>query len=269
MGKIVEIQNLTLSYGEHVIFDELSLQIPENSFYTVLGKTGSGKSTLARVLMGLEEIHTYVKVHGLYLNPKNMGKIRSQSQILFENPEPEFITNNVLEEIAFPLQSLEYANETIEKEIDVVSKECHIKHLLSRDPHQLSAGEKQLVALAAALVTKPKLLILDEALSMIDRETKKSIWQVLKKYQKENNMTILHFTDYSEDILEGTDVLILSEGKIVYQGNVEVALQSEKIFTENQLELPFLANLSNKLRYYGTISSVEINLEKLVDALWK
>ena len=92
---------------------------------------------------------------------------------------------------------------------------------------------------------------------------------MLKQYQQKNKMTILHFTDDSEDIVEGTDVLILSDGKVILQGDINTALQSEKQFTANQLDLPFVADLSNKLRYYNTIPSVETDLEKLVDVIWK
>lgn len=269
MGKIVEIQNLTFSYGEDVVFNKLSLTIPEHAVYTVLGKTGSGKSTLARILLGLEETHEYIKIHDLYLNPKNISEIRNSSGILYENPEQEFVTDKVEEEISYSFQKLGYSREKIKEEIDTLSRNFGIGHLLSRNLQQLSAGEKQLVALVAQLASKPKLLILDESLSMIDRNTKKKVWEEIRKYQHENNMTIIHFTDDVEDVLEGSDVLILSEGKVILQSDVKTALQSEKAFTDNQLELPFIANLANKLRYYNTIPSVEINLEQLVDSIWK
>ena len=64
-------------------------------------------------------------------------------------------------------------------------------------------------------------------------------------------------------------MLILSDGKVILQGDINTALQSEKQFTANQLDLPFVADLSNKLRYYNTIPSVETDLEKLVDVIWK
>lgn len=269
MGKIVEIQNLTFAYNSHVIFNELSLNISEGSFYTILGKTGSGKSTLARILMGLEETHDYIKIHDLYLNPKNMEEIRQKTNIVYENPELEFVTDSVFEELAFSLQSLGYSEDEIKKKINLVSEDFSINHLLSRNPHKLSAGEKELISLAVNVITSPKLLILDEALSMIDKKTKKRIWEVLRKYQQEMNMTILHFTDYPEDILEGTNIVILADGKVALQENIFASLQSEKAFTNNQLELPFLVNLSNKLRYYGTIPALETDIEQLVDAIWK
>lgn len=269
MGKIIEIQDLTFSHGEYEIFHKLSLSIDENTIYTVLGKTGSGKSTLARILVGLEETHDYIKICDLYLNPKNLKSIQDMTAILFENSEVTFVTNTVLEEISFPLQELGYSKKEIDKEVKLISKDFLVEPLLFRNVHGLSAGEKQLVALAAHLIAKPKLLVLDEALSMLDKCTKMRIWEMLKQYQQKNKMTILHFTDDSEDIVEGTDVLILSDGKVILQGDINTALQSEKQFIANQLELPFIADLSNKLRYYNTIPSIETDLEKLVDAIWK
>lgn len=269
MGKMIEIQNLTFSYGSSVILDGLSLEVLENTICTVLGSTGSGKSTLARILMGLEDVHGYVKVHNLYLNPKNIHEIRMNTGILYENPEAEFITEKVEDEITFALESIGYSKDKIKTQIKRISQDFYIEHLLSRSITTLSAGEKQLVALVAQLASEPKLLILDEAISMLDKVRKKKVWQQLRNYQQEHKMTILHFTDDSEETLEGTDILILSEGKIVLQGDKKIVLQSEKVFTANQLELPFLADLSNKLCYYKTIFSTQIELEQLVDEIWK
>lgn len=269
MGKIIEIQNLTFSYGNSVIFNDLSLEVSEGTICTVLGSTGSGKSSLARILMGLEDAHGYIKIHGLYLNPKNIQEIRTKTGILYENPELEFITEKVGEEISFSFKNLGYSKDKIKEETKKISQDFYIEHLLSRNIYQLSAGEKQLVALVAQLASRPKMLVLDEALSMLDKVLKKKVWNQLKKYQQEQAMTIIHFTDDSEDALEGTNVLILSEGKIVLQGDKKEVFQSEKVFTTNQLELPFFANLSSKLQYYNTITSPQIELEQLVNAIWK
>ncbi len=268
MGKIVEIKDLTFSYGEHVLFNGLSLAIQEKSICTVIGKTGSGKSTLARILMKLEEVSGYIKIDGLFLNPKNEDTIRNRVKFLSENSSSGFITDNVLDEFYFYMQS-SLNNLEKEKIIHTISHEFSIEHLLPRKLSQLSAGEKQLISLVVALSSKPRLLILDEALSMIDYNTKKNIWKLLKKYQLENNMTILHFTDCVEDILEGTEIVVLAEGKISLQEETDSALQSDKLFTSNQLEVPFLVDLSNKLRYYNVIASVNTCLEKLVDDIWK
>lgn len=269
MGKSVEIQNVTFSYGDNIIFKDLSLAIKEKTFCTILGKTGCGKSTLAHILGGLEETHGYIKIDGLFLNPKNMDTIRSKTALLLENPESQFVTDNVFDEITFSLQNFHYSISEIEQKINKISHDFDVEYLLSRRLQQLSAGEKQLIQFVVALCSSPKLLILDEALSMIDRNRKKKIWSSLKTYQKENNMTILHFTDDVEDVMVGTEFIILSEGKVLLQSSIQDILHYEKVFIANQLELPFLVDLANKLRYYNTISSVEIKLEQLVNEIWK
>lgn len=269
MGKIVEIKKLSFSYNAIPIFSDLSLDIAAGSIYTVLGKSGSGKSTLARILVGLEPTHDYIKIDGLYVNSKNQKEIRKSTILLLENPDSQFVGNTVLEELSYPLKKRGLKKQDILEKVNDTAKEFKINHLLEKNPHELSGGEKQLVMLVSSLLFQPKLLLLDEAFSMIDRVTKEKTWKTLKKYQKKENLTIIHFTHNCEEVLEGTDILLLANGKVSLQNKTKNALQSEKEFTSNHLALPFLADLSNKLRYYGTISDMEFNKKKLVDALWK
>lgn len=269
MEKIVEIQNLSFSYGEKEIFKNLSLTISYGTISTIIGPIGSGKSTLARILIGLEPTHDYIKVDGLYLNPKNTLEIQEKIGFAFENPEMDFVANSVLEELSFPLQNKKYEKDEILKEVQKVSSLFQLDNLLSRNPYQLSGGEKQILQLAVALIKKPKMLILDDALIMIDPVTKKEIWKILKQYNREENLTIIHFSSDTEEILEGDQAILLADGKVIASKKIRSLLQCEKEFTIHHLTLPFIADLSNKLQYYKVISNIQINQEKLVEMLWK
>jgi len=268
MGKIIEIKDLTFSYGNHNLYENFSLEITEGSFYTVLGPNGSGKSTLARILVGLEPVDTEIIIDGLILNLKNMEEIRRKIGIVFENPNSQFITESVSEELAFPLENLNYHPEDIINRVANISLEFGITELLDRNPSELSGGEKQLVALASALIYEPKILILDEALVMIDGVYRNRVFDILSSYHK-NGLTILNITHDSEETLYGTDILILNEGTKVLQSPLKQALKNEKIFTSNLMELPFIVDLSTKLNYYKVVNKIAFNKEKLVTYLWK
>lgn len=269
MEKIVEVKNLDFSYGDISIFKDFSLDIEKGAFYTILGSTGSGKSTLCRLLFGLEPVYGYMKIFNLYSNPKNHNEIQRRIGYISNYSFYQMVADTVYQELSFPLQELNYRTSVIDKKVQAISSELGITELLHRNPKELSIGEKQLVALASCLIRKIELLILDDALSMLDNKRKKKIFSILKKYQKKNNLTILHFSSNVEDILEGSSVIILSEGKVALKETLTDSLHSEKIFLSNHLTLPFLPDLSNKLRYYKIIQDCYVDELKLVDALWK
>ncbi len=269
MEKIVEIEKLSFTYGNVSIFKDLDLTIESGSFCTILGSSGSGKSTLARILYRLEPVSGYVKLFNLFSNRKNALEICRRIGFISEQSLHQFVADTVFKEISFSF--IEYQNkiDNVDEKVREIASQLEIENLLFRNPKTLSAGEKQLVILASTLVREPELLILDDAFSMIDNYKKKNIFLLIQKWCREKKLTVLHFTHCVEDVLMGTELLILSQGKIISHKKVVEALQSEKEFSSNHLELPFLSNLANKLLYYNAISENYIDENKLVNALWK
>lgn len=268
MGNIVEIKNLNFSYKQKKVFENFSFNIKEGSFTTIIGPNGSGKSTLARIMFGLINAKSYVKIDNMFINPKNIKEIRREVGIAFENPDNHFVSDTVKEDMVLSLKNYNYSKEKINEKICAVSKILDIENLLDREPHNLSGGEKQLVALAIALAHEPKLLILDEALVMIDPVTRLKIYRILKSINK-NGITIINITHDSEDMLMGTDVVVINNGNLVLQEKLKDAFNNVKLFTDNAIELPFVVDLSKKLQYYKIIDKIYFDNKKLVDAIWK
>ena len=138
-----------------------------------------------------------------------------------------------------------------------------------KNPHYLSGGEKQLVALASALVTDPKILILDESLSMLNGVEKNNILKLLKKLVKDKKMTIINVTHDMEETVYGDKIVVLDFGKILFNDNKEVIYKEEKKLKSVGLELPFMVDLSNKLRYYGLVDEDILSMSEMVNHLWK
>lgn len=268
MHNAIEIKNLKFSYGKNVIFDDLDLIIKEKRFVTLLGKNCSGKTTLAKILVGLQIAKGEITINGVTLNEENVGFIRKDIGIVFENPNDHFTNNIVYDDIAFTLECLDYYPNDIKEKIKETTELLGIEELLDREINDLSNGEKQLVALAEAIIHKPKLLILDDALTNIDNYYKEIILKILNIMRKKG-MTILNITSNSDDSLFGTDIVIINEGKVVLNKTLLRAFKEEKTFINSGLTLPFIVDLSLKLNYYDLINKIYLDKKSLVDEIWK
>ena len=164
---------------------------------------------------------------------------------------------------------MRYAESTIKTKLNKVLTYVPVDDLLDRSLNSLSGGEKQLVALASALIKEPKILILDEALSMIDGVTKKQILNILKRLNNEKKMTIINVTHDIEETVYGSDIVVLSEGKIVLNDSKLNIYKEERLLKKLGLDLPFMVDLSNKLGYYGLVSDTMLNMNEMVNHLWK
>jgi energy-coupling factor transport system ATP-binding protein len=269
MDDIIIIKDLMFKYNNNVIFEQFSLDIKEGSWTTLIGPNGSGKSTLVKILLGLLKFEGYINIDKCILSKDNFREIRSKIGVVFENPDNCFVAETVLDEIAFSLENLEFEKEDIRKRVVEVSEYLNIVDILENNPHSLSGGQKQLVALASALALDPKILILDEALTRIDNKEKDKILKIIKKIHKDKNITIVNVTHDMEETIYGDDIIVIDKGKIILKGIKELVLKEEKIFRELGLELPFMASLSLKLQYYDLIDDIILDMDKLVDKLWK
>ena len=269
MQKVVEIKDLNFSYQEKEVFKNLHLTMESQKFTVVLGPNGSGKTTLLKLLLGFEKGNSVIMLDSLPVIKENLNRIYKEIGVVFENQNQNFVAETVTDELAFPLENLNYGKEEITKAIDQVSDLLNIKHLLNEVPNNLNAGDKQLVALASALIIKPKILLIDEGLNNLDLSRKNKILSILKKLVNENQITIIYFTHDSEDTLNADNVIILSNGKVQVANTKEEIYKDENNFLNANLEPPFIIKLSKRLQFYDLIQDDYLNAEKLVNDLWK
>lgn len=267
--KIIEINNLSFRYKNKFIFDNFSLSIEKGNWVTIAGSNGSGKSTLVKLLAGLEKSYSNIKIFDKTLNKKNLFNIRKEIGYVFDIPENFFACETVEDELAFSLENIAVAPKTIKKKINDVSKLLKLDKCLKQNPYELSGGEKQKVAIACALMLEPRILILDDALMMIDINERKEILKILKDYNKRKRVTIISFTHNLEEALYSDRLIILNKGKIIVDGNFPQVFNEELVMRKIGLEVPFMVELSKKLNLYNLINDIELNLESLVDKLWK
>ena len=268
MNNIIEMKAVNFKYGEKEIFNNLNLNIKEGSFISIIGPNGSGKSTLMKLIVGLYKAEGEIKVDNIIMAQETYKEIRSKIGIVFENPDNQFVAETVMDEIAFSAENMNYEKKEIRNRVREVGKLLDIESIMEKEPHSLSGGQKELVSLASALVTKPKILILDEALDMIDNNRRSDVLKVLTDLNKEG-MTIINITHNSEELLYGNEIIVLNGGIIQDQGPTKELLRKEKLFKNNGLELPFVVDLSYKLKYYGLVDDIVLDIDELVNKIWK
>ena len=269
MKNIIEMENINLSYNKKQIFKNLNLTFEKGSFTTIIGNNGSGKSTLIRLLVGLLVCEGKITINGLELNHDNLKKIISKIGVVFENPDDQFVAETVLDDIVFSLENMQVDKKEIDKRVKKISKFIGIEDILDKEPHNLSGGQKQLVALASALITDPDILILDEALTMIDPDTRIKIYKILEQINKVNKITIINVTHNMDEILYGDNLIVMDKGNIVLNGPKEFVFLEEKTLNKLGLKLPLIVELTTKLQYYGLIDHLIFDMEELVNEIWK
>lgn len=266
---VLEINNLSFRYKQKFIYDNFSLLIERGSWVTIAGPNGAGKTTLVKLLAGLLKSYSTIKIFGKVCNKKSYAQIRKEVGFVFDTPENFFACETVEDELAFSLENIAVAPETIRKKIKEVSKVLKLDKLLKQNPYDLSGGEKQKVALGCALMLEPRILILDEALMMIDVNERETILRLLSDYNKRKRVTIVSFTHNLDEALYSDRLIILNEGKTVVDGKFPYVFNEERVMRKIGLEVPFAVELSQKLKVYGLIGELELNLERLVSKIWK
>lgn len=269
MEEIIKIENITFGYGDTKLFKKFSLNIEKGTYTTIVGPNGSGKSTLIRILLGLIKTDGRITINGLEMCHKNIKAIISKVGVVFENPDNQFVAETVMDDIAFSLENMQIEPKVIKQKVKEISKYLNIENILEREPHTLSGGQKQLVSLASALIIEPDILILDEALTMIDNDERNKIYKILCDVNKVKGITIINVTHDMDEVLFGQNIIVLDEGNIILNGPKELVLQEEKVFNKLGLTLPFMVELSIKLKYYGLVENLIFDMDELVDILWK
>ncbi len=266
---IIEINNLTFRYDKKFIYDDFSLNIKRGTWVTIAGPNGAGKTTLVKIIAGLVKTYSDVKVFGNKINRKNISEIRREIGFVFDNPDNFFACETVEDELAFSLENMAVYPSTINKKIKEISHLLKIENILKENPYNLSGGEKQKVALGCALMLEPTILVLDEALMMVDINERDKLYKILKEYNLKKRVTIISFTHNLEEAIYSDRLVVLNQGKIVVDGSFPVVFDEERVMRKIGLEVPFSVELSQKLRLYNLVDKIYLIPERLVDEIWK
>ena len=213
MKKIIELRNITKSFGGEPVLKGIDLDIYDNEFLTLLGPSGCGKTTLLRLIGGFEtpdegEVVFLGKViNDLPPHRRNVNTV-FQKYALFPHL-------NVFENVAFPLREQKVPKDEIEERVHEMLSLVALSGFDRRSVSSLSGGQQQRVAIARALIGQPQVLLLDEPLGALDLKLRKDMQVELKKIQKQTGITFIFVTHDQEEALSMSDtVVVMSEGKI-------------------------------------------------------
>ena len=230
MKKIIELKNVTKAFDGEVVLDNISLDIYDNEFLTLLGPSGCGKTTTLRLIGGFESADEGDIIF-MGENINNMPPHKRNVNTVFQR-YALFPHLNVFENVAFPLREKKVPKAEIEQKVKEMLSLVALTGFEHRSVTSLSGGQQQRVAIARALVSQPKVLLLDEPLAALDLKLRKDMQQELKKIQKATGITFVFVTHDQEEALSMSDtVVVMSEGRIQQIGTpIDIYNEPENAF---------------------------------------
>lgn len=259
MNNILEVRNL--QYKD--ILKDVTFSLKENTFNILIGAGGSGKTTLAKCVLGLINYEGEIFFANNILSKNNIEELRKN--IGFVTDSNNLIEGNCMYNIIFPLINLNYDVEKAKKKVYSLTKKLDIDDVLSKNINKISQMERKLVCIASALIHSPKLIIIDDCLDDLDNYYRNKIIKYLKE---KTNITVLFITNRSKDFLLADNLIFIKDGKIISQCETKEILKDEKIFIRNNVKLPFMVDLSNKLMSYELLDKVILDVDEMVDEIW-
>ncbi len=276
MRPAVRTRSLTVSYkGSSPVLKGIDLEVLHGEHVGLVGRSGSGKSTLLNVLCGLvpgrlhADVLGRVSVCGLR-SPDIWRGASGRIGVVFQAPEEMFVSENVLDEMAFSLGTKGMARDEAVRRCTDVAFSLGIENTLDRRTRDLSGGEKQLVAIASQVVNGPELLLLDEPSSQLDPAGKERLKRVLVELRSLlPRMTIVQVEQDLEQLFGSDRVLVLSGGSIISDGPPEQVLTDRRCITKAGVGLPPLLDVVSTGVEMGLLRSVPDDLIGTPHLLWE
>lgn len=225
MANILELKNITKTFDDEVILDNMNLYIRDKEFLTLLGPSGCGKTTTLRIIAGFETPSS----GNVFFEGKDISSIPPYERninTVFQN-YALFPHLNVYDNIAFGLKIKKMDKSTINNKVLEVLRLVNLKGFENRKIHRLSGGQQQRVAIARALVNEPKILLLDESLGSLDSKLRKEMQMELKRIQERVGITFIYVTHDQEEALTMSDTVVVMDKGLIQQIGAPIDIYNE------------------------------------------
>lgn len=250
---MIDCRGVSFSYdGVTPALDGIDLNIEDGEFFCILGGNGSGKSTFAKHLNALLQPDAgTVRINGMDASdPELVYDIRSTAGMVFQNPDDQLVATLVEDDVAFGPENLGVPSAQIAQRVREALKGVGLVGFERHETHALSGGQKQRVALAGVLAMEPRVLILDEASSMLDPRGRKGLMKVCRALH-DRGMTIVMITHFMEEAAEADRVAVFRAGRVAMLGAPEEILTRADELAQLNLDMPASCCLGRALRAKG------------------
>lgn len=250
---MIECRGVSFSYdGAAPALDGVDLSIEDGEFFCILGGNGSGKSTFAKHLNALLQPDAgTVRINGMDASdPELVYGIRSTAGMVFQNPDDQLVATLVEDDVAFGPENLGVPSAQIAQRVREALKGVGLVGFERHETHALSGGQKQRVALAGVLAMEPRVLILDEASSMLDPRGRKGLMKACRALH-DRGMTIVMITHFMEEAAEADRIAVFQAGRVAMLGTPEEILTRADELAELNLDMPASCRLGMALRAKG------------------
>ncbi len=252
--------------------DNVSLDVKEGDFISILGANGSGKSTFAKHLNAiLLPTEGTVWVDGMDSKDEDkLFTIRQTAGMVFQNPDNQIIGQVVEEDVAFGPENMGIPTEQLRERVDEALKTLGMMEFSKKSPNRLSGGQKQRVSIAGVLAMHPKCIVLDEPTAMLDPAGRKEVIRALRALNEVEKITIILITHYMEETIYSDKIFVMNKGKIAMEGSPREIFKHVEELEEYKLEVPKITLLAHELWKKGIdIPECILSDKELAEALKK
>ena len=265
--KIIEVSNLKKSYGNIEAVKGIDFYVDEGSLFAFLGLNGAGKSTTIDMMCTfLKADSGKIKIDNYEVN-KDDDKIKSLIGVVFQDSVLDDLLT-VKENLKVRSKLYNMSKSEFNKNLEEIAHVTGINDFLNRQYGKLSGGQRRRADIARALINKPKILFLDEPTTGLDPNSRKSVWDMIRRLQEENNMTVFLTTHYMEEAAQCERIIVMDKGKVLMDDSPKQVFSRVEELKAVGLDVPQVTELVYELNKYGLkLDTHIINENECCDAL--
>ena len=237
MENIISVSDLSFGYdSKRKVLENINFQLKKGESVGLVGANGVGKSTLLRILVGLNTgFQGDVMVNNIPLEKKNLKTIRKNVGYVFQDADSQLFKSTVFDDVAFAPRNYGMSEAEVNEKTMEALKVVHIEQLKDKQIYKLSGGEKKLASIATILSTEPDVILMDEPSVALDPKNRRNLINILNRLNQAK-IIASHDLNMIMDTCERT--ILLSDGKIIKDGNTKEILLDKELMEESGLELP-------------------------------